>query len=210
MNNQDPFVIFNNNIERATKFLQLAELKELRERLSLPIIKQIRLIRQVIEKRTSEMYEVGLPQVLVYSVSCLEAYLKDYYYFTLKKIGIEYQETRFWWNDILQKYEDLVEDIFEGNKELLFDVEEIREKRHVVIHNSGIVDSEAIKRIIKNVNNKKKYSSLQKQITQHKIREWESMENEKLSLESKIIENDIKTIKRFVELIQKKTTHIYN
>lgn len=90
--------IFEENIFKAKEAVRLAALQEITRLVGsiswelenkgilprLPrigILPSFREIRSVLKETTSKIYDVGLPQVLVYAVSCLEAFLKDLYGF---------------------------------------------------------------------------------------------------------------------------------
>lgn len=178
MSNQDPFIVFNENIERSTKFVTLAELKELRVEFRIPIIERdstlghlldefrpIRRIRRIIKKWTSEIYDVGLPLVLVYSVSCLDACIKNHYFNLNGKK--EYRERSFQRPDFVQGvFKKLGKDIFVTDEEIKLkkDWNDIINMRNNIIH-----------------------------------------EGKQYSLNAEIVKEHINIIKKAVQLVQQKT-----
>ncbi len=176
MNNQDPFVVFNKNIKKATDFLLLAELKELRERFSIPVIEQYRPIRQMIKKWTAEICKVGLPQVLVYSVSCLDACIKNHY-FNLNGDKEKYYRSSFQNPNFVQdRFNELTEsemNIFVNNEELELkkNWKKIVEKRNEIVHEGKVpsLDFETIGGYIDTIKNsvqlmQQKTSQLEREI----------------------------------------------
>lgn len=133
------------------------------------------------ESQVKKLYELGLPQTLVFIVSCLEAYLKDNY---LLITGNEVKKSLLNTKNIRRTYGCLVKgDILGGDEELRKDLEEIFQKRHVIIHNGGIIDEQAC----------------------DKVEKWdESMIDQQVTLNSRVVEEHLARIEEFVTLVNHK------
>ena len=156
---KQPFEVFKENIAKARELMRLAELKEvtiaidnilepLKERKLLPILPR-RLgifpspedIRMLIKEKSDKIYEVGLPQVLVFAIACLEAYLRGQYHiinprdreidryrflrFNRKARILEFRKI---YHKVLKR------DIFQENEVLERELIDILEKRHTIAH----------------------------------------------------------------------------
>jgi hypothetical protein len=78
-------------------------------------------------------------------------------------------------------------DIFDGNEEFRRKLQEILQTRHVIVHNGGIIDEKAVKRVEK----------------------WnESMINKEIELHSDIVEGYLETIEKFAKQVHEKTAYI--
>lgn len=137
--------------------MRLAELKEitiavdsiLKRRKLLPILPRplgifpsLKDIRQLIKEESDRIYDVGLPQILVFAVACLEAYLRDQYHMKNpsdrdidkyrflrlnRRLG-RLEELRKIYRKVLKR------DIFQGNEILERELIDILKKRHTVAH----------------------------------------------------------------------------
>ena len=152
---------FEENISKARELIRLASLKELMLEIDAALmpLKRARLlpeirpfgilpspedIRMTIKDTTDKIYEVGLPQILVYAVSCLEAFLKDQYCMinpSDKRVHIflKAETIRKIYSAILRV------DIFGGDEDLLNKLNSVFQKRHVIVHKAGVIDEKSCK-----------------------------------------------------------------
>lgn len=153
-----PIQVFRSNIEKARELIRLAQLKEVMlgiDRLveSFPALKMIgnlrpgiflpspEEIRRPIKHTTDRIYEVGLPQTLVFAVSCLETFFKDQYKMLSKK-----EEEGRWFQNIEKVRNNFGKyvsgDILDGKDDLFKETNEIFERRHVIVHKAGFIDKD--------------------------------------------------------------------
>jgi len=134
-----------------------------------------------IESQVKKLYELGLPQTLVFIVSCLEAYLKDNYSLITSN---EVKKSLLNIKNIQRTYGRLIKgDILGGDEELRKDLEEIFQKRHVIVHNGGIIDKKA----------------------REKVEKWDdSMIGQQVTLNSHVVEEHLARIEEFVALVNHK------
>jgi hypothetical protein len=141
-------------------------------------------IEPIIQEKVMELYELALPQILVFMVSCLEAYLKDNYSLCSRHsvknlLNVE---------TIRKSYGRLIHgDIFNGDEELGSDLQEILQTRHVIVHRNGIIDEEACE----------------------KVERWnKSMVNKEIKLNTSIVEGYLKTVEKFGKVVHQRTAGI--
>jgi len=159
---KQPFEVFKENIAKARELMRLAELKEvtividnilepLKERKLLQTLRTLRRplgifpslkdIRMLIKEKSDKIYEVGLPQILVFVIACLEAYLRgqyhiinpsdrniDRYRFLRLNHKVRSLEFRKRYRKVLKR------DIFQENEILERELIDILEKRHAIAH----------------------------------------------------------------------------
>jgi len=188
---------FEENILKAKEFIGLATLKEitklvdniseeLENRRILPILPRVGIlpsfkeIRGVLKETTDKIYEVGLPQVLVYAVSCLEAFLKDLYVLQAQsnvEILERFPEDAY---RIRQEFSKIIKgDALNGDNTLAYNMQAVFQKRHVIVHKAGIIDEKSCEKAL-----------------------WEkSLVGTKLKLTSTIVNEDIETINKFAHTI---------
>jgi uncharacterized membrane-anchored protein YjiN (DUF445 family) len=208
---EEPFQTFEKNMEKARTVLMLTRAKEFKavleevgfgERIRQIIRSRPRLIpllenvadsivesfeaqiEPFIQEKVMELYELALPQILVFMVSCLEAYLKDNYSLhsgrsvkSLLNVGI-----------ISKTYGRLIHgDIFNGDEELRKDLQEILQTRHVIVHKGAIIDEEACE----------------------KVERWDqSMVNKEIKLNSSIVEGYLELVEKFGKVVHERTAGI--
>jgi len=208
---EEPFRTFEKNMEKARTVLMLTRAKEFKtvlekiefgERIRQIIRNRPRLIplfesvtdsivesfeaqiEPIIQEKVMELYELALPQILVFLISCLEAYLKDNYSLhsghsvkNLLNVGT-----------ISKSYGRLIHgDIFNGDEGLRRDLQEILQTRHVIVHKGGIIDEEACE----------------------KTERWnESMVNKEIKLNSGIVEDYLKIVEKFGKVVHERTADI--
>lgn len=173
------------------RLLLLAELKELREKIrSIRPIARLRdefgPLRYKIKEFTDRLYEMSLSLSLVYTISCLEKFLRNTYLelgFNIekkdrgifsspkeflkrlsKRIGVDYQP-----DDLAKR------------------VEAIFQKRHIIVHRDGLIDKDA-------------YGIFK----QAKIDEGNI--GDRLILDSKKLKDDVSYIKKFAERVKNLVT----
>ena len=159
---KQPFEVFKENIAKARELMRLAELKEitiavdnvlepLKERKVLPILPRPfgifpspEDIRKLIKEKSDKIYEVGLPQILVFAIACLEAYLRDQYHIMnpsdrdidrYRFLRLNRKVRRLELIKIYRKA--LKKDIFQENEILERELMGILKKRHIVAHGVG-------------------------------------------------------------------------
>ena len=158
---KQPFEVFKENIAKARELMRLAELKEviialdnilepLKElrkllrtlRRPLGIFPSLEDIRMLIKEKSDKIYEVGLPQILVFAIACLEAYLRDQYHI-LNPSDRDIDRYRFLrLNRKVRRLEELRKiyrkvlkrDILQENEILERELIDILGKRHIVAH----------------------------------------------------------------------------
>ena len=142
---------FEKNMDIAERFIQLADLKDIRETIRgyrlIPIIRdKVGPLRRRIKNISDKLYEVGLPQTEVFIVSCFEHCLKETYRILKgsdlgkeERCFLRPKEIRRLYSGILKK------DVLDGDEELLKRVKAVIETRHVIVHRGGIVDEKAYK-----------------------------------------------------------------
>lgn len=162
---KQPFEVFKGNIVKARELMRLAELKEVtialdnilelpKERKLLQTLRTLRRplgifpslkdIRMLIKEKSDKMYEVGLPQILVFAIACLEAYLRDQYHI-INPSDIEIDRYRFLRLhhkvrslEFRKRYrEALKKDILQENEILEKELIDILKKRHTIAHGLG-------------------------------------------------------------------------
>ena len=187
MEEQDAFKFFKKNISDSKLTLKLLRLDELWGDIqSIRPRPQIGLmpIRRKLKERSERIYELVLPQIIVFGISSLDAFLKEKY---KQKIGREYKEGKgaFQKADTIRKEfgKCIKGDIFAGDENLKGDLQKVFNKRHVIAHRAGVIDSEYCEK-----------NGLKEEL-------WMGM---KLPLKSKDVENDLATIEKFGEIANTK------
>lgn len=145
-----PYSALQENLNTARTFVELAGLKEIREKIRgmrpLAIIRDtIFPLRRILKDTADKLYEVGLPQVLVFVVSCLEAYLKESYQMLKGELLTAEEERVFLRLERVRELfsEILKADVLEGDEELFRRAQVVIEKRHIIVHRAGIIDQKA-------------------------------------------------------------------
>jgi membrane-associated protease RseP (regulator of RpoE activity) len=137
---------FEKEIGLAVEFLELAELKEIRgEARRLRLLPMIRdeagPIRKAIKEFADTLYSMSLPLLLVFCVSCLEKFLRRLW---LLKFGSIDREM---WR-IFSDPKDLAKEIKRRYGieigEATFKARSVVAKRHIILHNNGVVDEKAL------------------------------------------------------------------
>jgi len=142
--------VFEVNMNSARLFVQLADLKKLRGELrSLRPIAIIRdslgPLRQIVKDICNKTYEVGLPQTVVFIVTCFEYSLKEGYR-RLKDGDLTDKENRsFLKPDAIRLlYGKIVKkDVLHGDEKLVKRIKAVIQERHIIVHRAGILDKEA-------------------------------------------------------------------
>ena len=142
--------MFEVNMNSAELFIQLADLKKLRGELrSLRPIAIIRdsvgPMRLIINDICNKIYEVGLPQTVVFIVACFEYCLKGGYR-RLKGGDLTDKENKsFLKPDVIRLlYGKIVKkDVLDGDEKLVRRIKAIVQERHVIVHRAGILDKKA-------------------------------------------------------------------
>ncbi len=141
------FQEFEKQLQLAYSLLNVAEIKEMRDYIRsfrpLAILRdEIGPIRRIIKEYSDRIYEISLPLLIVYAVSCLELFLRDAWE---EHIGT-----------IEKKYRGIFSNPKEFNKRISqrigkairYDIvvqdNVIAQIRHTIIHRGGIVDNEAL------------------------------------------------------------------
>jgi len=190
MEEQDAFKFFKKNINDAKRTLKLLRLEELWGDIqSIRPLSQIRLmpIRRMLKERSERIYELVLPQIIVFGVSSLDAFLKEKY---KQKKGKEYGKG----NRAFQKADTIRKalgkcikgDIFAGDENLKEDLQKVFDKRHVIAHRAGRIDDKYYDKYCKG----KGFDV--------------SWVRKKLPLKSKEVENDLAIIEKFGEIANAK------
>lgn len=142
--------MFEVNMNSAELFIQLADLKKLRGELrSLRPIAIIRdsvgPMRLIINDICNKIYEVGLPQTVVFIVACFEYCLKGGYR-RLKGGDLTDKENKsFLKPDVIRLlYGKIVKkDVLDGDEKLVRRIKAIVQEHHVIVHRAGILDKKA-------------------------------------------------------------------
>lgn len=194
---------FQNNLQRSRDFIRLADFYEFRNKLRKmmrePMIRRIErrlgsaeeysFVDQLVEKRflpfaerLKRLYEAGCPQILVYSVSCLEDYLREICSLYGKPIGKESLQS-------VKGIERIFgEGVFKRRKKLKIEMAVIFEIRHVIVHKGGRIDKNAIQKV--------------NAVAQSKF--WdESMKSSDVRslLDSKRLKHYIQTLEKFATIV---------
>lgn len=205
---KEPFRIFEENMEKVRTVLMLTHAKEFKAVLEkmefrksirqimrnrphlIPLIEDVidsiiesfeAEIEPIIQEKVMKLYELALPQILVFMVSCLEAFLKDNYSIHSKRRVRNLLNVK----TIRNSYGRLIHgDIFNGDEELRRDLQEILQTRHVIVHNGGIIDEDACE----------------------KVERWnESMINKEIRLNSDTVESYLKIVEKFAKQVYEKS-----
>jgi len=208
---EEPFRAFKKNMEKARTVLMLTRAKEFKAVLEkvgfgeqirqiirsrprlIPLFKNVAdsmvesfeaQIEPIIQEKVMELYELALPQILVFMISCLEAYLKDNYSLHSGHNVKSLLNVR----TISETYGRLIHgDIFNGDEELRKDLQEVLQTRHVIVHKGGIIDEEACE----------------------KAERWDqSMVNKEIKLNSSIVEGYLEIVEKFGKVVHERTAGI--
>jgi len=198
---REPFQEFKENIHKARELIRLAELKEITILIDNKVLEPLKALgitrfpppplpplpgfpspeelHNLIRETTNKIYEVGLPQVLVFAVSCLEAYLKDQYRL-LNPTDPKRDKYNFLRAELVRKVYSAVlkRDVLKGNDPLERAIREIVIKRHVIVHRACIIDEKAC------------LDGLERKLV-----------GTKLPLSSKVVGEDLDKIELFASLI---------
>lgn len=147
---KEPYSIFQTNMDSAKFFTQLADLKELRRILRglrpIAIIRDTHgPIRQIVKDALDKAYEVGLPQIVVFVVTCFEYCLKESYRRLKDSDLTNEQEKSFLQPNVIRELygKILKKDVLDGDDKLVKRVEVVIQERHVIVHRAGIIDEKA-------------------------------------------------------------------
>lgn len=200
MNEKDAFYFFKKNMDDARQTLRLLRLDEVWEDIqSMRPLSRFRPmpIRKLLKERSEKVYELVLPQIIVFGVASLDAFLKMKYeqLSRFKQIAEDegkrrnektiFQET----GRIRNKFGELVKkDIFRGDEKLKEDLQKVFGKRHVIAHRAGVIDDDYCEK--------------------HKLDK--SWINRKLPLDVETVENDLTTIEKFGDIANKIIGEVMN
>ena len=180
---------FEANMNSAKLFTQLADLKELRG-----ILRSLRPMaiirdswgpaRQTIKGTLDKVYEVGLPQTVVFVVTCFEYCLKEAYRRLKGSDLTNKQEKSFLQPDVVRLLygKILKKDVLDGDEKLVRRVEAVIQERHVIVHCAGILDETACSTFEK--------AGLDRGVV-----------NSELELSPEIVSEDIEYVKTFVKKV---------
>ena len=139
---QEIWRTFEKNMRLAEKFVLIAKAREWRM-----LIRQYRPLATLrdqfgpLRKFLAEAYRVGLPQVLVFAVTCYEACLKGIYE-VLK--GEVVKEAFLDPIKVKERYRKVLnEDPLAGADRLVVDTRAVILKRNVIVHRAGVIDEKA-------------------------------------------------------------------
>lgn len=148
--------VFLKNMTLARDFLDLAELKEFRTKLReirpLAILRdEYGPIRELIKSYSNNLYKVGLPQTIVFAVSCLETFLRKSYEILKgqpfsddkRPNFLNLQKVREYYGELIKR------DPLNRDEDLLIKVDAVIEKRNIIVHRAGIIDERAYKKFEK-------------------------------------------------------------
>ena len=168
------------DVKQTLKLLRLDEIWE--DIQSMRLLSRFRPmpIRKMLKERSKKIYELVLPQMIVFGGASLDAFLKlKFEQATGHEYGGNFQRT----DKIKEGFEKYVEggDIFGGDEKLKKDLQKVFNKRHVIAHRAGVIDD-----------------TYRKKCTLD-----EAWINRKLPLDAETVENDLTTIEKFGEIANK-------
>jgi hypothetical protein len=147
---EEAYNVFLQNISISGDFLALLEFKEIRGQIRevrpLAILRdELGPARKMLKEHLDMLYKVGLPQTVVFVVSCFEDFLKSEYRFLKGQHITEKEELSFLQP---QKVRDLFGeilkvDLLNGDEVLLKKVSATIQKRHIIVHRAGLIDKKA-------------------------------------------------------------------
>jgi hypothetical protein len=146
----DAYAVFVENMKVATSFLEIAIGKELRTEVRslrpLAILRdEFGPFRRLIKDYTDNVYSVGLPQTVVFSVSCFEAFLEGLYE-TLRGESLVGEKDHGFPNldRVRGKFGEICKaDCLKGDDALQKRVKAVLEKRNIIVHRAGMIDRKA-------------------------------------------------------------------
>jgi hypothetical protein len=147
---EEAYNVFLQNISISGDFLALLEFKEIRGQIRevrpLAILRdELGPARKMLKEHLDMLYKVGLPQTVVFVVSCFEDFLKSEYRLLKGQHITEKEELSFLQP---QKVRDLFGeilkvDLLNGDEVLLKKVSATIQKRHIIVHRAGTIDKKA-------------------------------------------------------------------
>ncbi len=153
---------FVQNISKARELIGLASFKEVMLQVDgliellkkvglLPLLRPFGILpspedfRTLIKQTSDNIYQVGLPQVLAYCVSCLEAYLKDQYCMINPFDNGQHNFQNV--ESIRETYGRVLKtDVFRGDESLASNLNSAFQRRHVIVHKARVIDEDACER----------------------------------------------------------------
>ena len=166
-------------------FLELVGLKELREEIRLfrplaMIRDEVGPVRRAVKEFTDKLYNVSLPLLLVFSVSCLEKFLRRLWLLKFgsidKKMWRIFNELKDFAKEVRRRYGVEV-------GESTFKARAVVAKRNIILHNNGIVDQKALEAFIE-------------------AGKQDSQLGQRLKLSVEEVRRDINTILEFAERVK--------
>lgn len=143
---EDAFNVFERNMQSVDKFTLIGKSRELRMSLReyRPLARWMESVRPL-RKLLREAYNIGLPMVLDFAVTCYETFLKELY-MILKGEELTRNESEVFFNPVKagELFRDKIgSNPLKGADELLKDTRIVIIKRNVIIHRNGKIDKRA-------------------------------------------------------------------
>jgi hypothetical protein len=182
---EEAWKVFCKNMELAERFLSMAEAKELR--MDMREVRPLARLRDKVgplRKFLADLYEVGLPLVLVFGVTCYEFCLKRMYE-ALKGDELTREEELAFLrpDEVRNLYGKYVrKDPLDGADQLAVDVRIAILKRNVIVHRAGEIDKTA-----------------EDEFRKVGVSQYKS--GQRLELKSEEVKRDLNTLKSYVAKI---------